>query len=108
MRRMRMRISIEELVRSNITELLSRFRQGSCELYTSGRGLGAAKPPPDPALGEAWRGRRFLQASPDCKADCCQANPCLSFFKRQLQAAQRDYIAIAQGLLGHLLAIDIG
>src|SRR5260221_11970596 len=55
----------------------SELRQGSCERYTLGGGLGAAEPPLDPTIGEAWRGLRPPPSLPNCKADRYQAKPCL-------------------------------
>src|SRR5690242_7672869 len=49
-------------------------RQGSCEHYTLGWGLGAAKPPPDPTLGSDT----YPYKPPNCKAARCQAKPCLT------------------------------
>src|SRR5262249_29546981 len=58
------------------------LRQGSCELYTFGWGFGAAKPPQTPSIGEVRRGPGTLWVPPphlpNCKADRCQAKPCLS------------------------------
>src|SRR5215813_8955455 len=58
------------------------LRQGSCELYTFGWGFGAASPPQTPTIGEVWRGPTTLWVPPphlpNCKADRCQAKPCLS------------------------------
>src|SRR5262249_48990915 len=60
----------------------SPMRQGSCELYTFGWGLGAANPPQPPTIGEVRRGHpegtRAPPHLPNCKADRCQAKPCLS------------------------------
>src|SRR5262249_51307622 len=64
------------------------LRQGSCELYTFGWGFGAANPPQTPTIGEVRRGPGTLWVPPphlpNCKADRCQAKPCLSAFPGEI------------------------
>src|SRR5262249_16251201 len=67
------------------------LRQGSCELYTFGWGFGAANPPQTPTIGEVRRGPGTLWVPPphlpNCKADRCQAKPCLSLLNSENQSA---------------------